>query len=402
MVELQSKPAKPVERPWILRHAATGSVVVFFAGCWLYANYSGCPGLPRFNEASPPTGAVVQEHSVYGWPVATREVLVLEAPGGGLSRTTRSSDDGFFINAALGIIMVLLAVFLVDWMRALLERAALASLPMTEAQQQRLEKLRREFRTRWFWVLRILLAISIAVIGIFILYVGFGVMHTRDDFSMYADVTAIVHRKGENSCSFRHHVEDSPEELAIGMLMGSILLLCALLLVVRRYRLWMALLAVFIVGMLGSLPFLFGPTGMPTTSLVSFGFESSLTELQLETIRNVLEPATLQKTLPGSMRKELPPGLGLLEVLVEGSATDGGVGVQVVLEFDPKIDGHTRTAVFSVYYEYLYQVSLRVSKALGTGGLGLNRVGLDNRNWLEFRKDWVEARQPELDALFQP
>ncbi|MBI3828670.1 MAG: hypothetical protein HY291_04090 [Planctomycetes bacterium] len=338
---------------------------------------------------------------MYGWPIATREEVETVSSGGGMSSSKHTAGDAFVVNVAFGVVLVLLAVFVTDWLRE--RHRYSASGPLTEELRAQLHERKQAFRRRWFGVLRVLLALFAASIGVLILYgCVMGLQWRAEEASSpYAEAVTTVQRKGASSRSVRNGGGMMTAALAIGMLVGTVIIFGAVAMIARRFRLWMALAAVLITGLMGSVPFLYGPQGEPTKALVSFGFESSLSAAQLDAIRGLLDPAAAEKTLPESVRKDLPPRLGLRGVQVDGKAEDGGPGLGVVLEFEPRIDSEARATVFEMYYEYVYQTASRAAKAQGMpmlGGEGSISVG--GHTWSKIRKEWIAAQQTELDALF--
>lgn len=381
-------------------------LAVLFTAFWCYANYSGRPGLFRLNEETPFRGANVTKHVVYGWPIATsQELETANASGGGASSSTRNAGDAIVVNVALFVILLLFLIFLTDWIAESRWRAQTLSGQMTEVLRSRLEDRRQAFRRRWWGVARVLLALFVASIGLLIVYGCFMGMRWRaeDATSPYAEVVNTIQRKGASSRTVRGGGGYVNAALAIGMLVGTLFVFGGVVLIVRRFRLWMALAALLFVGLMGSLPFLYGPQAQSGKALISFGFERPLSETQLDTIRGLLKPEAAEKTLPESVRREMPPKLGLLDVQVDSKAEDGGAGIRVVLEFDPRLSYETRATVFAMYYEYVYQTVSRAAKAQGMPTLGgEGGVGVGSSTWPRLRNEWIEARKPELDALFQP
>jgi hypothetical protein len=338
MDEAHPLPLQPRDRPWLFRHGVSVFAATLLVGFWSYANFSGQPGLFRLNEQPAAVGGTIKKHVVYGWPIATLQELETASSGGGMSSSTNTAGDAFVFNAASGVVLVLLAVFLTDWLRERRSNAPAGSL--TEELRAQLQERKQAFRRRWFGVLRVMLALFVASIGILILYGCIQGLQWRAEeaSSPYVEAVTTVQRKGEHSRSVRVGSGMVTAALAIGMLVGTVIIFGAVVMIARRFRLWMAMAAVLFAGLMGSVPFLYGPKGETAKALVSFGFESSLSEAQLGTIRGLLNPAAAEKTIPESVRKELPPGLGLRGVQVEGKAEDGGPGISVVLEFEPRID----------------------------------------------------------------
>lgn len=391
-------PAAPPS--WLRRHGAAVIVASLLLAWMLFANHSGIPGLGRLNEQPPPTSGTIVKHEVYGWPFASRQIQETETAG--LSSSSTRGSDGLLLNGTVCLLLLACAIFCTEWIVLRGHGARAKAAAPGGADLDAFDERRRAFRSFWLATLRWFAALGLWTIGGLVLF-GCGV--TLADrlsgrgYEYVAMIEDIQRSKGGGS-----HVqiagETNPAWISILLLLGCVIALAGVWLVMRRFRLWMALAAVLSIGAAGSLPFVLG-VPEPTRAVLSFGIDRPLTPEHLALLREKLaEPPAMAKRLPEAITKALPEGLGLRSVLLEDRCRDGDAGVALVLEFEPRLPSAERMLVCSAYQDFLVALLARAVKAEGGRFNGNASFNLADPRWAEHRGTFQRTCTAEMDEAF--
>lgn len=94
--------------------------------------------------------------------------------------------------------------------------------------------------------------------------------------------------------------------LTVAFLVGAMLFMVGILVLLRRFRLQMALITVVLSGGIGMLPVLLLPTITPTRTLVSITIDKSVTDSQIATLNEAMSPGYVLCLLPTELKSALP------------------------------------------------------------------------------------------------
>jgi len=179
---------------------------------------------------------------------------------------------------------------------------------------------------------------------------------------------------------------------SIAAISGAIMIATGTFVAFKRYGLRGLMLAVFLVGLAGAIPFM----RQQPVSVVTMEArcENGFSDTQFEALRAALQPESAMATLPEGLLKklELKSGQGIVNFslvrLAEGLGS--AAGVECELHLVDGLDAWKRDLLATFYDEHFRLELARVLERPNVFGGGL--VVDKTRPWAQWRDEWLKSR----------
>ncbi|HYG77308.1 MAG TPA: hypothetical protein VEK08_20045 [Planctomycetota bacterium] len=205
----------------------------------------------------------------------------------------------------------------------------------------------------------------------------------------------ITRLKNQNSSGWYSHAGIALQPATVSMLFtfGALAAFGGLLCYRRRFSLKSMLIAVLLIGLLGSLPALIYKTLYPT-AVFSIHFDKPFSAAQLESMQTALQPFAAFATLPDNLVPEMPLQSAIKSATLASRQGPAALGARLTLEIDPHLSLKQRNTLIAFYSHYFYTLAAEAARSNGCefGHDSPYNPGF-SREWTAAIPEWTQLRK---------